>query len=58
MFQALFVMLKPQQYAGDDMIDLFQKLLMCTLNSTTESADVSHSIAISRAVNFWVIKLM
>ncbi len=58
LIQASFTMLKPQQFLCINMIGLFQKTIVCTLKGSSESSDISHSIAISRAINFWQTKLM
>ncbi|CAF0722657.1 unnamed protein product [Brachionus calyciflorus] len=57
-YQAVLTMLKPQQILNDSFLDLFEKILLLTLNSSTESTDVGYSIAVSRTVNFWIVKLM
>ncbi|RNA20515.1 hypothetical protein BpHYR1_034256, partial [Brachionus plicatilis] len=56
--QAVLTMLKAEQILAENLLDLFEKILVHVLNASSDSTDVGYSIAVSRTVNFWLTKLM
>ena len=56
LYQAVLTMLKPHQLVNDKLIDLVERVLLRVLSGSSESVDVGHSIATTRAVNYWCIK--
>lgn len=57
-FQAVLSILKVAQFNSEGLIEVFEQILLKTLNSTTESTDSVYCIAVSRTIHFWILKLM
>lgn len=57
-FQAVLTMVKAEQILEENLVNLFEKILVHTLEASNDLIDVGYSIAVSRTVNFWLLKLM